>query len=334
MFLGIDTSAYTTSVAVINNENRVLADSRIVLPVPTGQQGLRQSTALFYHMQNLPGLLGEIFHEIPGKEILAAAVSVKPRPMPDSYMPVFLAGKSMAAGLTAALDIPLIETSHQEGHLAAGLWSAQVESLDIFLALHLSGGTSELLLVEKQAERPLKLSINILGSTLDINAGQFIDRIGVAMGLGFPAGPSLEKKAQEYCGVGDSEDSWKYIEKSTGLSDKVMLSSAVKGYDFSFSGGETKARQLLNQGIPSGLISRAVEHCIAVTIEKILRKAVQEQGIKDVLVVGGVAANKYIQSRLIKSLEHLNISTKLRYCSREYSSDNAVGTALIARSSL
>jgi N6-L-threonylcarbamoyladenine synthase len=115
VFLGIDTSAYTTSIALITGEGRVYADRRILLPVPTGQQGLQQSTALFFHLRNLPGMLEEIFRTVSGKDILSVAVSTRPRPLPDSYMPVFWAGKSMASGLAAALKVPLVKTSHQEG---------------------------------------------------------------------------------------------------------------------------------------------------------------------------------------------------------------------------
>lgn len=324
MFLGIDTSAYTTSLAVVDKENRVLFDSRILLPVPTGKQGLRQSTALFYHLQNFPGMLDELFQTVRGKELLAMAVSTRPRPLTKSYMPVFLAGKSMAQGLARALDVPLLETSHQEGHLAAGLWSAQAFNLDVFLAVHLSGGTSELLLVENKDIRPLQFSIRLLGTTLDISAGQLIDRVGVAMGFDFPAGPRLENVAEEYFNTGKDED----------IYENIRISSAVKGYDFSFSGAETKAKELLHKGVPRGIVARAVEDCVAMTIEKSLRKAIQELGIKEVLVVGGVAANKHIKSRLNKRFEYSSGCAKLTYSAREFSSDNAVGVAVIARSTL
>lgn len=334
MFLGIDTSAYTTSLALITAEGRILADSRIQLPVPTGQQGLQQSTALFLHLGNLPGMLDEIFQKVGRTDILTVAASTKPRPLPESYMPVFLAGRSMAAGIAAALKVPLIETSHQEGHLAAGLWSAQKEGLKPFLAIHLSGGTSELLLVEKRSSQPLEFSIRILGSTLDISAGQFIDRVGVAMGLPFPAGSALENKAREYFGAGNNAVIGNSPASEIKLNDKVSISSAVKGLNMSFSGGETQAKELLKQGVPHAMVSRAVEHCIAMTIEKVLRKAIEDIGIKEVLIVGGVATNNYIRNRLIKRLEHRAIGAKLTYAAREYCSDNAVGVAIIAGSAL
>jgi N6-L-threonylcarbamoyladenine synthase len=332
VFLGIDTSAYTTSLAILSGEGKVIADSRILLPVPAGEKGLQQSSALFLHLHNLPGMIEKVFQTVRGKEIRTVAVSGKPRPLPGSYMPVFVAGKSLASALAAAWGVPLVETSHQEGHLAAGLWSARAESLERFLAVHLSGGTSELLLVEKKGQKPLEFSIRVLGAALDISAGQLIDRVGVAMGLPFPAGSALEKLAQEYCE--DAGDGLLGDAASLRRTGQGIIPSAVRGYNFSFSGPETRAIALLRQGVPPGEIARGVEHCVALTVEKVLRKAIKDSGIREVLIAGGVAANGYLRNRLIKRLEHRAIGAKLISAAREYSSDNAVGVAVIARSLL
>lgn len=252
------------------------------MPVPSGKQGLQQSTALFYHLQNLPLMMRDVFaaeSKILGRRLKAVAASFKPRPAGDSYLPVFKAGATLAASISTLLGIPLVETTHQEGHLVCGLWSAKYHGGGRFLALHLSGGTTELLSVKQCGDKPLRYEINILGGSVDIPSGQLIDRIGTAMGLPFPCGAYMEKKAAEYrarCG-GD---------KTIYLKEQCRIPSAVKGYSVSFSGAETQAKRLLQKGAPEGCVATAVESCIAASIEKMTRRAVEETGIKDVLLVG------------------------------------------------
>ena len=319
-FLGIDTSCYTTSLAVWDGEGRVLADKRKGLPVGYGSQGLRQSTALFYHLRNLPLLMDEIFQTLPGEKIKAVAASAKPRPVEDSYMPVFTAGVSLAQYTAALLKIPLYLTTHQEGHLVAGLWSAGCADLADFLLAHLSGGTTEILRVKQVKTSPLQYDLTILGGSSDLQAGQLIDRIGVAMGLPFPCGPHLEQLAAQ---SGREEP---------GSGVHVVIPSAVRGMMMSFSGAETRAKQYLQDkaGLPE--VAKAVERCIAVSVEKALRKAIELTGLPDVVLVGGVAANAYIRERLQKRLEHRAVGARLHFAEPQYCTDNAVGVSIIASS--
>ena len=120
--IGIDTSNYTTSIACfdgISGENC----SRL-LPVKQGEFGLRQSDAVFAHIKSLPELSGRLFSHIEKAQITAVGVSTRPRAVEGSYMPCFLVGYSHAKLLSDALGVPLVEVSHQQGHVAAGLWSA------------------------------------------------------------------------------------------------------------------------------------------------------------------------------------------------------------------
>lgn len=315
MFLGIDTSCYTTSLAVVNESKNLLAEKRMILPVSMGKQGLRQSTALFYHLQNLPQAVQELFSKLNGREIRAVAVSARPLPRENSYLPVFVAGLSLAESLSTVMGIPLVKTSHQEGHLAAGVWGCEQHPGKEFLALHLSGGTTELLLVREKQEQPLKYESRVLGASKDIHAGQLVDRVGVALGLPFPAGCSLEKLAAK-------------VENKV----EIRIPSSVQGYEISFSGAETQAKNFLQQGITPQEIARAIENCLAVTVEKVVRKAIEETGVKKVLFVGGVMANTYLRQRLKKRLEHPAVKAKLYFPKPEFNSDNAVGVSLIARS--
>lgn len=316
--LGIDTSNYTTSLAVLDEEARLLADKRIILPVPANEKGLQQSQALFYHVKNLPRLVEEAFSDVSPQDLRVVGVSCKPRPLEESYMPVFTAGTALAESIAALLRIPLLKTTHQEGHIAAGLWSCQQLVKEKFLVFHLSGGTSELLTVTRRPGKVLAYKIEVLGGTLDLHAGQLVDRVGVAMGLPFPCGSAFEKLAA-----------------SAPLSfppEKVIIPSAVKGYCFSFSGAETRAKKYLQEGVAPELVARAVENCIAVTMEKVARRAFESEGLKELVLVGGVSSNKYIRQRLIQRLEHPAVQAKLFFPQPEFCRDNAVGTGLIGHS--
>ncbi|NLC76684.1 MAG: O-sialoglycoprotein endopeptidase [Clostridia bacterium] len=307
--LGIDTSCYTTSVAAVDLDHNLIGEYRRLLKVPEGERGLQQSRAVFQHVQNLADVFTQVEPLLKGKRIVAVAASTRPRPVPGSYMPVFTVSENLGKALAATLGVPFWATSHQEGHLLAGLWSGGLSWPSAFLAVHLSGGTSELLRVLSHPDQA-RLEILLLGGTRDLHAGQFIDRVGVAMGLPFPAGPYLEELARNAVG------------------EEVYIPSRVAGYHFHFSGSEACAQRLIQQGVAKEKIARAVENCIAKTIERVLRLAIEETGIKDVLLVGGVAANNYLRERLRFRLGHPAVGAKLIFAQPSLSTDNAVGVAL------
>lgn len=307
MILGIDTSNYTTSLCLVDSTGEIVSEQRRLLSVEEGERGLQQSAALFQHVNNLPDLLEQIgsLHSLQG-----ICVSARPRPVENSYMPVFLAGEALARSLSAALQIPLYRTSHQEGHIAAGEATAGQVPADRFLAIHLSGGTSDLLQVNRQ---DTGYRIALMGSSKDLHAGQFVDRVGVALGLPFPAGPHLEKLALT-CPEGDVS---------------VRLPSPVSGLDWSFAGPETAAGKLIETGGNPAVIARAVEDCIAKGLEKVIRQAMEQTGLRMILLVGGVAANLHIRRRLRHRLEHPAVKAKLFFAAPRYSTDNAFGVARI-----
>ncbi|GAB6173888.1 O-sialoglycoprotein endopeptidase [Paradesulfitobacterium aromaticivorans] len=336
-FLGIDTSAYTTSLAVVN-EHGLIWEARRVLDVPQGETGLAQSAAFFQHVQNLPQLVQTIPSEL-WQDLGGVGVSMKPRPQEGSYMPVFTAGYAVAAGIASARGVTLFETTHQEGHVAAGIYSCDLSSnlregtsssqgtflnssvpvvvddpnFSKILAVHISGGTTELLLVEK--ESPGSFKIKILGGTTDLHAGQFVDRVGVLLGLPFPAGPALEKLAQQARPGAES-----------------LLPSSVQGFDVSFSGVETAARRLLEQGTPPADVARAVEGCVARTISKLILEGIESTGIREVLIVGGVAANRYLREEIERRLTKTGgKKASLYWAKPDWSRDNAIGVVLLTR---
>ncbi|MHB8169924.1 MAG: Kae1-like domain-containing protein [Thermincolia bacterium] len=319
LVLGIDTSCYTTSLALVDIAGHLVSQERRSLKVKAGERGLRQSEAVFQHNVNLPELAESLVREaglVVGElreKIIGVSASTRPRPVAGSYMPVFKVAEGYGRAWAALFGVPFIPTTHQEGHLMAGLWSAGGPSSEEFLAVHLSGGTTELLRVRRlELGNGDAFQEHLLGGSSDLHAGQLIDRVGVDMGLEFPAGPRLEEMANQ-----------------AGVNEEIKLPSSVKGYDISFSGAETRAAQLLAQGAAPAGVARAVEQCIANSLEKILRRGVAEEGLNQVLIVGGVAANRYLRSRLKQRLEHPAVGASLYFAEAVHSTDNAVGVAII-----
>jgi N6-L-threonylcarbamoyladenine synthase len=321
VFLGLDTSCYSTSIALVDAESNLLFERRILLPVASGATGLRQSQAFFYHHKNLPILMQALSKEIdfPLPQRLAGiAVSAKPCQQEASYMPVFLAGTELGQNLSAVLGVPLIETTHQEGHLMAALWSAQLEARLPFLAFHLSGGTTDLIKVEELVYQPVfSFKYHTVLQTSDIPAGQLVDRVGVDLGLDFPAGPALERLAAT-------------IGETTPPRNSIPTSCCQES--LSFSGAETRAKQLLAAGVPRAELARTIEHCVAGTLEKAI--SFHEIPGGDIIFMGGVAGNQYIRQRLQHRLNKRGSTMQCHFASSQYSSDNAVGVALIGAASL
>ena len=300
IYLGFDTSNYTTSVACCGEKS---LNIRELLEVKMGERGLRQSDALFQHIKKLPELFEKISQQTDMKKVKGIGVSTSPRNVDGSYMPVFLAGHGYAKVCADALGVPLYTFSHQEGHIMAGIYSCKkIELLEKpFVSVHLSGGTCEILLSEYKNGH---FESEIIGGTKDISAGQLIDRVGVKMGFGFPAGKELEKISEK--------------------ADKpVKLPVNTDGGYINFSGIETKTLSLIGKEENSSL-AYSLFDAISSALVKSLNYCIKENNIEDVLVVGGVAANGIIRENLCK-----NVCADVSFASVEYSTDNAYGIALL-----
>jgi len=212
--LGLDTSCYTTSIALVDLSGNIILNRQIPLDVVAGERGLQQSKALFQHLHRLPRITEELRKAINPKNDLAAVCATScPRPVEGSYMPVFMVSHMAGQAFANILDIPYYEISHQESHIQAGIASAGGPQASKFMAIHISGGTTELLNV---MDCGTSYQIRIVGATQDIHAGQFVDRVGVAMGLLFPAGLQLEELANR------------------GNENEVVIPSSVKGLTLAF----------------------------------------------------------------------------------------------------
>lgn len=296
MILGLDTSNYTTSCALFDGIEGVHVNR--LLPVKEGTLGLRQSDAVFHHIRALPELMESLFQRSQPDCITGIGVSIRPRRVEGSYMPCFLVGESVARSLAAAKGVPLFSFSHQEGHIAAALWSA--ERMDLFdqphLAWHLSGGTTELLLVKGDQDG---FQAEIIGGTKDISAGQLIDRAGKKLGLSFPAGKELDTLAQTYQGE----------------------TLSVKGGDlfFSLSGMENKINGFVEAGEPAPKAASFTLDIIVTFIAQATCLAQQAYPGLPVVFSGGVASNSRLRSRFQDAI----------FAKPEFSTDNAMGTAIL-----
>ncbi|HEY8416566.1 MAG TPA: hypothetical protein VIK93_00870 [Limnochordales bacterium] len=305
--LGIDTSAYTTSVALVALDGTLLAEARTVLSVPQGARGLRQSEAVFQHVRHLPGLVEHVMQGRPAR-LAAVGASTAPRPLPESYMPVFKAGEAVGRAVAAALGVPFLPLSHQEGHVWAGLWSAGLGRVDGLVALHASGGTTELF--RATAAGGGRWHVERLGATEDLNAGQFVDRVGVALGLPFPAGPHLERLA------------------AAGDPTALRLPVAVRPGRVSFSGPATAALRAVAQGARPADVAAAAQECVAESLARLVAKTPGATETAVFLGVGGVLANARVRARLAETLTACGVA--VHFAEPRYSVDNAVGVAVAA----
>ncbi len=297
--IGFDTSNYTTSVAFFNGDTGANCSS--LLPVREGQLGLRQSDAVFAHTKSLPELSGRLFSHISSDSIAVVGVSTRPRAVEGSYMPCFMVGYSHAKMLSHALHVPLVEVSHQQGHVAACLWSAgRLDLMDKpHLAWHLSGGTTELLLVEPY-EKNVRCSR--IGGTTDISAGQLIDRTGQLLKLPFPAGKQLDVLAQE-------SDCTEYFRvKCNDLS-------------FSFSGLENKVQQFARNHSAKDTAAYALRS-VSNAVLSVSQQAVKLYPSLEVVFSGGVASNSMLRT--------ITAPLKPVFALPQYSTDNAMGVAILA----
>lgn len=309
IFLGIDTSCYTTSIAAVDENGNLIAQERKLLSVAEGERGLRQSEAFFKHINNFPELYQKLLEKVHVTEIQAVCVSTQPRGMGNSYMPVFFAGRRMAESIAMSLNVPLFATDHQQGHVQAALYQSELTAGQ-FCAVHLSGGTTEVLLVK---EEPADYKIKILAVSKDINAGQLIDRLGVAMNMPFPAGKFVDERAMNYSG------------------GRIVLPIHASMVDCSFSGTEAAALRELNAGAEPDAVCEAVLSAVARTMAKMMGGAAYYAGIEDILMAGGVSSSAYLRKMLPILLEKRGMHFRLHFSPPEFSADNAVGAALLCR---
>lgn len=335
--LGIDTSNYKTSVALTDQNGEILSNLQQYLTVKKGERGLRQSAALFQHVQNLPVLLEETFQQVAAlraeeeTEIVCVSVSEKPRPVEGSYMPCFLAGLSTAKSIAAALSVPCYTFSHQEGHIEAARWRSPIADAERFISFHFSGGTSEALLVSEDG-------ISIVGGSKDIAFGQVLDRVGVALGMEFPCGQQLDEIAMTAAmaaasGLAVSAAPSEALsaapvpEKSHLKGNLLPKIKCENGY-INLSGIETKCQRILadtQAEIPDEILISMLFQRISDAICDMTFYLADACGTDQILFAGGVSASRLIRNNLERRLSKLQI----HFGEPALCTDNAAGIALL-----
>ena len=302
-FLGIDTSNYTTSVALWNSDNNCIEHRRKLLPVTDGALGLRQSDAVFSHVKQMASLMEDLFSH--NRQIPAAlGVSLYPRDASDSYMPCFLVGEMAARSIGAVLNVPVYGFSHQAGHIMAALYSAKcMEFIDReFIAFHVSGGTTDCLLVRPSSHKVF--DITTIGTSLDLKAGQAVDRVGKLLGLSFPAGKELDALS---------------LHSHRHYRHKPVL----KDGNCCLSGIENICRNMSEYGESPADIALCCIDYLGKAIEAMTAYALRFYPGLPVIYCGGVMSNTILRQRLGTRSYTFFADTAL-------SADNACGAALLA----
>ncbi len=315
--IGIDTSNYTTSLCAYSAEDGIIASERRLLPVSEGSLGLRQSEAVFAHIKALPELFCALNEKLrskaPDRRICVVGVSERPVSAEGSYMPCFLSGIAAASATAMSADAPVVRVSHQDGHIAAGLYGDKAFD-DImahdrkdgeFYAFHLSGGTCELVKAKKAVGIRGYYDVELISASLDVTCGQLIDRCGVKMGIPFPCGGELERLAME--------------------SDKTYsVKIPSKNGSINISGIQNKFEKMTEENTPycdvAAFVFSAVSSAVLTMAENV------PKGEK-ILFSGGVTNSVILKSRIEEKLKD---KYELIFAPRGMSSDNAVGTAILA----
>lgn len=299
MFLGIDTSNYTTSLALFDGKN--IIQRKKVLTVKKGERGLRQSDAVFQHTVNMPLLMSELDFS---SGIDSVGVSTRPRSVEGSYMPCFLVGENVATAVSKTCNVPLYKTSHQVGHILAALYSA--ERLDLinekFIAFHLSGGTTEALIVTPDKDDIVKCTL--VASSSDLKAGQAVDRTGVLLGLDFPCGKELDALSEK--------------------SDREFnIKPSMQGINCSLSGVENKVKKMLADNESREDIAKFALSFVSASVLEMCKRVIKEYGELPILFSGGVSSNSLLRKTINENLNAY-------FAESEFSLDNASGTAVYA----
>lgn len=302
-YLGIDSSNYTSSVCILNATQNEFISKRKLLSVKPGELGLRQSEAVFQHVKNFPELIDDAFLDFVG-EIRAYGASSSPTTKKFSYMPCFKVGTSLASAMATSSKLPYYQFSHQQGHIASALYS--INKLEMmkyrFIAFHVSGGTTDALVCN--GEKSL-LNIKLIGTSLDLHAGQLIDRVGVKLGLSFPCGKELEKLAL-LC------------------DDEIHTNPCIKGNDCCLSGFENIVQKLIDDGYPKEYIAKYTLIAIAESLFMMLTPINREYGRLPIVFSGGVMSNS-----IIKNYFNKWVYNKLWFSDPEFATDNALGIAVL-----
>ncbi len=302
LILGFDTSNYATSLAVFDTTaGEVVCDCKQFLPVKSGQLGLRQSDAVFHHTAALPQLMQTIAKQTDLTRVEAVGVSARPRDVEGSYMPCFLVGLNAATAFAMARGIPLVQTTHQQGHVAAAMFAAAGSALfgRELLVFHVSGGTTDLLHCDAAGH------LKCLGTSNDLYAGQAVDRLGVHLGYGFPAGAQVSELASR-------------------CDESIRPRASVQGMNCSLSGLQNQCERLLQEGRSPEYVCKYCLLCVAETLRRMCAAAQGQYPGLPVVFAGGVMSSDLVRQYITHRIPQAH------FVPGKFASDNAIGVSILA----
>ncbi len=304
-YLGLDTSNYTTSVAFCQATTGEVQQVKRLLPVKEGEMGLRQSDAVFHHVRQLPEMI-ENLRALCDGDIVAVAASDRPQQRDGSYMPCFLVGAGAAREIGALLRVPVHFFTHQQGHVAAALYGADKLELlhEPFLAFHVSGGTTDAVLV--QPDKDTVIRCEVVARSLDLKAGQLIDRVGGMLGLPFPAGPALETLAMQ--------------SKRTDFHPRISMDGA----NCHLSGVQNQCEKMLADGYPPSDVALFCLRSVQTAVLSMTAALQKVYGNLPLVYAGGVMSNQLLKTAVTNQ-------TGGFFAPPAFSADNAAGIAVLCR---
>jgi len=304
--LGIETSCDETAVAVYDSEQGIIGESvfsQIDLHAEYG--GVVPELASRDHCNKIIKVLKDATNGIDLNSIDQIAYTAGP-----GLLGALLIGESFAKGLSYSLDIPLIPVNHLEGHLVSP--SMEFEEIETpYICLLVSGGHTMIVDVKAFGD------YEIIGQSVDDAVGEAFDKVGKLLELPYPGGPHIERIALD----GDPA-SYKF--------PRPMLHS--DDLNLSFSGLKTsvlyKVTEIdqMHNSIKSNIAASFQAAVIEVLVKKIT-KTIESTGRKEIIIAGGVAANKKLRSSMKELEDALDI--KVFYPDLKYCGDNAAMIAYL-----
>ncbi|MDA8683187.1 tRNA (adenosine(37)-N6)-threonylcarbamoyltransferase complex transferase subunit TsaD [Gammaproteobacteria bacterium] len=304
--LGIETSCDETAVAVYDSEHGIIGESvfsQIKMHAEYG--GVVPELASRDHCVKIISVLQEAINQVDLQYIDQVAYTSGP-----GLLGALLIGESFAQGISSALNIPLIPINHLEGHLMSPVMEFPEIKVP-YICLLVSGGHSMIVDVKDRGD------YKILGQSQDDAVGEAFDKVGKLLGLPYPGGPHIERLALK----GNS--------KAYDFPRPMMHSDNL---DLSFSGLKTSVLYTIRDiddltDQVKADIAASFQQAVIDVLTKKIKKAVELSGRSEVIIAGGVAANKALRAT-IKDLEN-TINIKVYYPSLKYCGDNAAMIAFV-----
>jgi len=261
--LGIEGTAWNLGVAIVDDEDVIVERADAYLPV---SGGIHPRDAAQHHADSIVGLLRQVLTFALEKGLKIDAVSFSQGP---GLGPCLRTVATAARAIALNFNIPLIGVNHCIAHVEVGIWKTGASDP---ITLYVSGANSQVLSYNLGRYR-------VLGETLDIGVGNAFDKFARSIGLPHPGGPRIEEHAR---------GGERYIE----------LPYTVKGMDFSFTGLTTAAREAYERGVSLSDLCHSFQETAFAMLVEVTERAVAHAGKEEVLLAGGVGANRRLQEML------------------------------------